>query len=92
MSSNDDGGLGMRALRTPREVGLAIRRARGDRAWTQAELASRAGVGRQWLSELESGKKTAELGRVCSVLDALDLAILLTPPATSSAIDLDALD
>lgn len=82
----------MRALRTPHEVGLAVRRARSDRAWTQAELATRAGVGRQWLSQLESGKQTAELGRVCAVLEALDLAIVLTQPENDRSIDLDALD
>jgi hypothetical protein len=49
-------------------------------------------VGRQWLSQLESGKQTAELGRVCAVLEALDLAIVLTQPENDRSIDLDALD
>ena len=46
----------MRPIRTPRDLGLAIRRARADRGWTQADLADRANVGRPWLSELEGGK------------------------------------
>ena len=72
------------------ELGLAVRRARADRGWTQAELASRARVGRPWLSELETGKRTAELGRVLSVLDALGFAITLTDaPSTPGRIDLD---
>lgn len=80
----------MRALRTPREVGLLIRRARSDRGWTQAELAERAGVGRQWLSELEGGKRTAELGRVLSVVDALGLAVTVTAaPTGHRKVDLD---
>jgi HTH-type transcriptional regulator / antitoxin HipB len=80
----------MRPIRTPSELGLAVRRARDDRGWTQAELASRARVGRPWLSELEAGKRTAELGRVLSVLDALGLAITLTgAPTTPGRIDLD---
>ena len=82
----------MRPIRTPREFGLAIRRARTDRGWTQAELADRARVGRQWLSELEGGKRTAELGRVLAVLEALELAVTLTPATTGHAkVDLDEL-
>ncbi len=80
----------MRPIRTPRELGLAIRRARADRGWTQAELADRAHVGRQWLSELEGGKRTAELGRVLSVVEALQLAVALMPaPAGHGKVDLD---
>jgi HTH-type transcriptional regulator / antitoxin HipB len=80
----------MRPIRTPRELGLAIRRARSDRGWTQADLADRAHVGRQWLSELEGGKRTAELGRVLAVVEALKLAITLTPaPVGHGKVDLD---
>ncbi len=80
----------MRPIRTPREMGLAIRRARSDRGWTQAELADRAQVGRQWLSEIEGGKRTAELGRVLAVLEVLQLAITLTPePVSRGKVDLD---
>ena len=80
----------MRPIRTPRELGLAIRRARADRGWTQAELADRAHVGRQWLSELEGGKRTAELGRVFAVIEALQYAVTLTPaPAGHGKVDLD---
>ena len=82
----------MRPIRTPQEFGRAIRRARSDRGWTQAQLAERAAVGRQWLSELEGGKRTAELGRVLAVVDALTLAVTLTPRPTARArIDLDEL-
>ncbi|MCC5951001.1 MAG: helix-turn-helix transcriptional regulator [Acidimicrobiia bacterium] len=80
----------MRSIRTPRELGLAIRRARSDRSWTQAELAERARVGRPWLSELEGGKRTAELGRVLAVLEALQLTVTLVPAETGlGKVDLD---
>jgi len=70
--------------------GSAVRRARNDRGLSQTELAAMAGVGRPWLSELETGKRTAELGRALSVLSALDLAITLvpSPTTTDSGIDL----
>jgi HTH-type transcriptional regulator/antitoxin HipB len=63
---------------------------------TQAQLAAGAGVSRQWISELERGKPTAELGLVLAVLDALGLSLEVRDgptehPAPSSAADLDAL-
>ncbi len=69
----------MRAIQTSKAFGSAIRRARKDQGLSQVELAQRAGVGRPWLSELETGKRTAELGRALSVLSALDLAITFVP-------------
>lgn len=83
----------MRSIQTARALGEAIRRARNDQGLTQARLAEKAGVGRPWISELESGKQTAEIGRVMSVLDALGLAIELTPAPRPEAggVDLDEL-
>jgi len=69
----------MRPIQTSRAFGSAVRRARNDRGLSQVELAARAGVGRPWLSELETGKRTAELGRALSVLAALDLAVAFVP-------------
>ena len=80
----------MRHIQTSRAFGAAIRGARKDQGLSQTELARRAGVGRPWLSELETGKRTVELGRVLLVLAALDLAIDLVraPRPGSSDIDL----
>lgn len=75
----DSRGFTMRPIQTSRAFGSAIRQARTDRGLSQVELASRAGVGRPWLSELETGKRTAELGRALSVLSALDLAVTFVP-------------
>ena len=63
---------------------------RTDHGLSQAELATRAGVSRQWVSELESGKRTVEPGRALAVLSALDLAITFDDvvPADESRIDL----
>lgn len=79
-----------RPIRTSRELGLELRRARSDRGWSQAELAKRAGVSRPWLSEVEGGKPKAESGRILAVLDALDLAItFVAAPGHSGSVDLD---
>lgn len=48
---------------------------RRDLSWTQAELATRAGVSRRWVSLFESGHEKAEVGRVLAVLDALGVRL-----------------
>jgi HTH-type transcriptional regulator / antitoxin HipB len=64
----------MLQVRTVVDLGVVVRAARRRANRTQAELAERAGVSRQWVVALESGQAArAELGRVMSVLAALDL-------------------
>lgn len=80
----------MRTIRTPKDLGNAIRRVRHDRGLSQQQLATRAGVGRPWLSELETGKRTAELGRTLAVLAALELTVRLDDmPRSDRHPDLD---
>jgi HTH-type transcriptional regulator/antitoxin HipB len=69
----------VRPVQTTRAFGAEVRRARKDAGLSQAELAARAGVGRPWLSELENGKRTVELGRVLLVLSVLGLAVSIVP-------------
>ena len=80
----------MRPIQTSKAFGSAVRRARNEQGLTQAELAQRAGVGRPWLSELETGKRTVELGRALSVVSALGLAVAFVPQpdVDGSALDL----
>jgi HTH-type transcriptional regulator/antitoxin HipB len=80
----------MRPIQTTTAFGAAIRRARHDQGLSQLELARRAGVGRPWLSELERGKRTAEIGRALAVLSALELAVTFVPaPRSQGSVDLD---
>ena len=53
------------------ELGNAIRDARKKANLTQAELAFAAGVGLRFISELEGGKPTAQIGKIMQVLAAL---------------------
>jgi y4mF family transcriptional regulator len=66
-------------LNTPRDLGLYIRDRRRGLGLTQAGLATAAHVSRRWLSELEAGKSTAELGLVFKVVHALDLRLDAAP-------------
>lgn len=79
-------------VRTTRDLGAAIRDARLRRGWTQAELADRIGVSRQWVISLERGKASAELGTALRAVAALGLvADLVDTPTVDTRIDLDRL-
>lgn len=65
----------MSAIRSAADAAAAIRAARRAGGLTQAQLAQRAGVGRQWLVALEQGHERAELGKVIAVMQALNLTL-----------------
>lgn len=62
-------------MRTSQDVGLAVREARLNHGWTQAQLAERAGVGRDWLVRLEQGHPRLELAKVLDTFTALGLSL-----------------
>lgn len=66
-------------LRTVRDVAVVIRDRRKGLGWTQAQLATKIGVGREWVIQCEKGKSTVEWGIVFRALRALGLAVELTP-------------
>ena len=55
------------------DLGRYVKDRRRSASMTQAQLADRAGVSLRWLSGLESGKPTAEVGLVFKVMSALGL-------------------
>ena len=61
-----------RHLNHPREVGTALGALRRSLGMTQGQLAERAAVTRKWISQMENGKATAQVGVLCRVLGALD--------------------
>ncbi len=49
---------------------------------TQSELAAAGGVGRKWLSQVENGKATAEIGLVLRLVHVLGYEVeLVAAPA-----------
>lgn len=60
---------------TPKDLGEIIRETRKEQNLTQDDLAGLTGTGRRFISELEQGKTTAELGKVLLVLGALGIAL-----------------
>ena len=57
------------------QIGLLVRGVRRAQGLRQDQLAAAAGVGVRFVVELESGKPTAQLGKVLAVLDALGCAL-----------------
>jgi y4mF family transcriptional regulator len=63
------------------DIGVAVRNARKSKNLTQQEFADLAGVGRRFLSELESGKPTLEIGKVLKVAAAAGIQLMLVSKA-----------
>jgi HTH-type transcriptional regulator/antitoxin HipB len=64
-------------VRTPLEIGQAIRDNRRRLGLDQQALAKRAGVSRKWLIDVERGKAGAPIGLLLRTLDALGLRVSL---------------
>jgi HTH-type transcriptional regulator/antitoxin HipB len=88
MSPSDD-----MILRTPKDIGAAIRNRRLELGLGQRTLAARVGVSRQWIVEIEGGKPGAALGLVLRTLDALGLRLVLDArkPKRGLGVDIDAI-
>ncbi|WP_305044943.1 hypothetical protein [Geoalkalibacter sp.] len=64
---------------TAADIGRLIRHKRRVVGTHQETAAGLAGVGTKFLSQLENGKETAELGKVLQVLKAMGLEIYIFP-------------
>jgi HTH-type transcriptional regulator/antitoxin HipB len=64
-------------LRTPIDIGAAIRDRRRRLGLGQDELAARVGVSRKWIIDVEKGKPRVAMGLLLRTLDALGLRLSL---------------
>jgi len=77
--------LGLKALKyTPQHIGRLIRETRKGLGVTQKDLALTSGTGLRFIIELETGKETAEIGKVLTVLQTLGIQLTLTPPPAAT--------
>lgn len=58
--------------------------ARKDQGMSQRALAKRCGVSQRFLSELERGKPTAEVGKALQVLSFLGIQLIAQPEHSSA--------
>lgn len=68
----------MTSIRSPQQLGHALRAARKQFGLTQPQLALAAGVGVRFIVDLEAGKPTLRLENVLWVIDALGGEIQLS--------------
>ena len=66
-------------ITTPEELGRIIRHKRKETGVLQEIAAGMAGVGTKFLSQLENGKETAELGKTLQVLRKMGLEVYIFP-------------
>jgi HTH-type transcriptional regulator/antitoxin HipB len=66
-------------LRTPIDLGSAIRDRRRELHLDQSDLAMQVGVSRKWIIDAEKGKPRAEIGLLLRTLDVLGLRLSLEP-------------
>ena len=79
----------MELARSPRQIGHVIRRARKRLGWSQTVLGDKAGLRQETISQIETGRSVAKLGRILDVLAALDLEIRIAPRSKSTVLDLE---
>ena len=68
---------------TPGQIGELVRETRKKMGVTQKELALTSGTGIRFIIDLERGKKTAEIGKVLTILNTLGIQMTLTPPSVA---------
>ncbi len=69
--------------------GRQLRRQRRIHGLRQAEVAALAGVGTRFVSELENGKSTLEIGRALRVAAIVGLTISVEPKSWTSFLGVD---
>ena len=69
-------------IRTARDVGILIKEARNRRGLSQAALAKLMNTTQTWISWIENGKPTAEIGAVLLALTTLGVEINIDLPLT----------
>ena len=67
-------------LLTPEELGRFVRKERKAMGLTQAELALTSGTGMRFISDLENGKPTCQIGKTLTVIRTLGLRLTLSSP------------
>ena len=63
---------------TVKEIGKRIRYIRKEQGLTQSELAMTANTATRFISDLENGKPTCEIGKALQVIQCLGIHVELT--------------
>jgi y4mF family transcriptional regulator len=64
----------------PGDLGSLVRKERKASGLTQAELALTSGTGMRFISDLENGKPTCQIGKILTVLETLGIRVTMSSP------------
>lgn len=64
-------------IRDSKELGKEIKKKRKSLGYTQTDISMRTGLSASFISEVERGKETAEIGKVLLLLSILGLNVLV---------------
>lgn len=76
-------------VRSPKNIGHAIRQARKEKNLTQNELAKHSGVWQETISKVETGNGGAKLDTVFALLAALDLELTVDKRRKGTVLEFD---
>ena len=65
---------------TPEDLGRLVKKERKAMGLTQAELALTSGTGMRFISDLENGKPTCQIGKTLTVLKTLGIRLTMSSP------------
>jgi HTH-type transcriptional regulator/antitoxin HipB len=71
-------------VRNTKELGQVIRAHRKAAKLSQGALAKAAGTTQPWVSEVENGKPTAEVGMILHLLEVLGVEVMIAVPGEGS--------
>ena len=66
-------------IKVVQDLGDCVRAQRKSQGATQADFAAMCGVGTRFISDLENGKPTIELGKTLQILACLGLEVSVSP-------------
>jgi y4mF family transcriptional regulator len=70
---------------TPEDLGRLVKKERKAMGLTQAELALTSGTGMRFISDLENGKPTCQIGKTLTVLKTVGIRLTTSSPHSPAA-------
>ena len=72
-------------VRTPAQIGAALRRRRKQLSLSQAALGEKTGLRQATISDIETGAAAASMATLADLMAALDLECVIRPRSKGSA-------
>jgi len=76
-------------VRSPKQLGAAIHRARKQKGMSQTELARLAGLRQELVSKIETGQEGTRLSSIYALFAALDLEMVIDQRSGKSVPDIE---